>query len=265
MFVRFSGRIGIALVFFAFSVQFVLSEEKHPQQLYYLHQNIKTDDLRPGDEAQDLAELKRDRSHYFAIGLTCDQAKKYETLETVDAFFGDLLDQMSLCVEKRRALTELVTHVGDDVALTLLPLKKAFGRARPFVEHMSEIDRGGAPRCVHGKKESENASFPSLHAGISEAEALVLSEVLRDRAGDFKQRAGEIASGREALSVHYPSDVNAGAEVGRRVVTNLLTQKCQLGSAPCFAKDLMNLKAIKCANASVAPARSPAPAAETAR
>lgn len=67
-----------------------------------------------------------------------------------------------------------------------------------------------------------SASFPSGHAAISFAAAIVLCAALPKLAPAFLLLAAAVALSRTYVGVHYPTDVVAGAALGLLVATALL-------------------------------------------
>jgi undecaprenyl-diphosphatase len=98
------------------------------------------------------------------------------------------------------ALVLLVTSAMTDVVL-----KPIVGRERPFIHSLDVAVIGGRPA---------SDSFPSGHAAIAFAGAVVLSRFAPVPALAWWVLAAAIAYSRLYLGVHYPSDVVAGALVG---------------------------------------------------
>ena len=97
-------------------------------------------------------------------------------------------------------LTDLIT----------LGLKLAVGRPRPF-EALPEAD----PLIVA----SVGTSFPSGHASMSAAGAVVLSSLAPRLAPLFALLAAVVSVSRVYVGVHYPLDVAAGLVLGALVGT----------------------------------------------
>jgi undecaprenyl-diphosphatase len=84
-------------------------------------------------------------------------------------------------------------------------LKAAIGRDRPFVVE---------PEPDPIAREPTTYSFPSGHATVSFACAVVLAAAMPRLAVAFYALAGAIAWSRVVVGVHYPLDVLAGAVLG---------------------------------------------------
>lgn len=238
-------------VFLCLWISFAQAEnhrDEHPHKFYYLSASVPTQDLHPGSDAKELKQLELDRQKIFKSGMTCEKAQSFEFPETVDVFFGDILDRLSICPQRRSAVNDLVTHAVDDLDLVISPLKEWFHRSRPFVDHSTEIAAAGGEYCIHKKHENPTTSFPSRHSAIAELQAAILSEIFPSHKREFEKRAFEVAESRELLSVHYPSDVHASTEIGRRVAKTLMGQNCE-HHAHCFKTDLSKVKSLACEDA----------------
>jgi membrane-associated phospholipid phosphatase len=86
--------------------------------------------------------------------------------------------------------------------------KYAYQRKRP-----SEADAG----LVTALPNPLSPSYPAEHAVAAGAAATLLSYLFPDRAAYFVGKAEEAGRSRLLAGVHYPSDVAAGLELGRKV------------------------------------------------
>lgn len=85
--------------------------------------------------------------------------------------------------------------------------KRHYKRLRPFQADGSIVPIGKLPK---------DPSYPSGHASSAYAAATVLSVLWPLRAHEFEWWARQTAMSRVAAGVHFPSDVVAGARLGRR-------------------------------------------------
>lgn len=97
--------------------------------------------------------------------------------------------------------------------LASVALKEVVDRPRPPLRLPQIEPLVGTP---------ESASFPSGHAAISFAAAVVLCAALPRLWPVFLGLAAAVAFSRPYVGVHYPSDVVAGAVLGALVATALL-------------------------------------------
>jgi acid phosphatase (class A) len=104
--------------------------------------------------------------------------------------------------------------------------KEANKRPRPYVGH---------PDVVHSLFPAEGFSYPSGHSTGSYTLAVVLGAVFPDKAQAFLDRAAKIAQSRVDAGVHYPSDIQEGEVVGKKLGAEIL-------ASPAFQKDLADVQ-----------------------
>lgn len=125
-------------------------------------------------------------------------------------------------------LAMLLRRSTADAGLATFPPKEHYKRARPFRAQ-------NGPRCTTDEVEKLNdGSYPSGHAAVGWAAALVLIEVAPDRADALAQRGHAFGQSRVACGVHWQSDVDAGRELAAAVVAQLHANddfKAQLAEA----------------------------------
>jgi acid phosphatase (class A) len=95
----------------------------------------------------------------------------------------------------------LSAHVGHDEGANTGPLKKSFGRVRPY-----NADKSLHPIC---KTKTKDDSYPSGHATAGYLQALTLVELFPEKRDAILARADEYASNRMVCGVHYRSDIQA--------------------------------------------------------
>jgi acid phosphatase (class A) len=100
-----------------------------------------------------------------------------------------------------------------DAGLATYKAKNHYQRTRPFV---SFKEKTCAPQ--EDAKLSKDGAYPSGHAALGWAWALVLSEVASDRADAILQRGHAFGQSRVICGAHWQSDVNAGRLVGSAAV-----------------------------------------------
>lgn len=101
-----------------------------------------------------------------------------------------------------------------DAGLAASPPKDHYKRPRPFVGN-------DAPVCVTRESLGMNWSYPSGHASVGWAWALILAELRPDRADQILLRGRDFGDSRMVCGVHYPSDVESGRLIGAAVVARL--------------------------------------------
>jgi membrane-associated phospholipid phosphatase len=93
-------------------------------------------------------------------------------------------------------------------------------------KHPSEMD----PRLVTALPNSASPSYPSEHAVAAGAAAAILTYIYPDDAQRFADLAEEAGRSRLLAGVHYPSDVEAGLELGRAVADKVIERAKADGS-----------------------------------
>jgi membrane-associated phospholipid phosphatase len=93
-------------------------------------------------------------------------------------------------------------------ALRTNKAKNYYGRLRPY-----QVDPSIVPIS---RDPAKNPSYPSGHASGAYAAATVLEILWPQRAQEFEWWARQVALSRLQNGVHYPSDVIAGARLGRQ-------------------------------------------------
>jgi len=103
----------------------------------------------------------------------------------------------------------LVAVAMHDAAIAAYHYKRRYGRPAPDVE--GALERPADP------------SYPSEHAAIASAAADVLAALYPEApAADYRQEAVEIGEARMAAGASRPSDVEAGADLGRSVAARVI-------------------------------------------
>lgn len=93
--------------------------------------------------------------------------------------------------------------------------KAHFQRPRPWV--VDSTVKG----CDHSD-DKPNSSYPSGHATMIFAMAVVLTDLMPDRSADILQQARDYAESRLVCGVHFRSDIVAGQALGTAVGTEFL-------------------------------------------
>jgi acid phosphatase (class A) len=148
-------------------------------------------------ELQQILSLQASRS-----ALDCQRANTEVTI-TLERFFGPEYGPMTK--EQVKQWTQFFDRVYNDVNAVTNYAKAHYNRPRPFVED-SKIEPCIAP--------PNSASFPSSHAAMAEAFALVLDSLLPEMKTAIDARASQIAMDRVIAGVHRQSEIDAGQRLG---------------------------------------------------
>ncbi len=103
----------------------------------------------------------------------------------------------------RRNAWRATAALAVESALVNGPIKSAFNRARPLVEHDHP----------HRLRQPLTSSFPSGHASAAVVAAMILSESRRFR-WPYWVAASVVSASRVHVRIHHASDVVVGALVG---------------------------------------------------
>jgi membrane-associated phospholipid phosphatase len=95
-----------------------------------------------------------------------------------------------------------------DAMVAAWDAKYSYNRPRPY-----QLDSALVPLVTS----PNSPSYPSEHAVAASAAATILGYLYPDEAASFEARAEEAAQSRLLAGVQYPSDVEAGLELGRQV------------------------------------------------
>nr|WP_313418488.1 phosphatase PAP2 family protein [Brevundimonas diminuta] len=132
--------------------------------------------------------------------------------------------------ERTPTLALLLGRMHADLETVQASAKASHARPRPFVSEPADICVDAAPWLA------ESGSYPSGHAAMGWAWALVLSELAPDRAEAILTRGLAYGDSRVICGVHYVSDVEAGRLMGAALVARLKAE-------PAFQRDFEQAKA----------------------
>ncbi len=99
----------------------------------------------------------------------------------------------------------LSAHVEEDELADIEPVKRVFGRLRPY-----QFDKSLHPVC---RATMKNDSYPSGHAMSGYLEALVLASMLPEKKDAIFARADDFAHSRLVCGVHHATDLEASKEL----------------------------------------------------
>jgi len=133
-----------------------------------------------------------------------------------DEVFGSDID-----VASTPLLVNLLARTDQDVAAVAAQAKSFYSRPRPFqrfqMEHVCGMHT--APKPESSPK--TGTSYPSGHAAYGWTLALVLADVVPERAQALLARGNEFADSRIVCAVHFPSDVQASQILAASVIARL--------------------------------------------
>jgi acid phosphatase (class A) len=136
---------------------------------------------------------------------------------------------VSINADATPQLNMLLRRVLFDAGFATFKAKNRYNRMRPFVYGNDTI-------CTPEQEETfrKDGSYPSGHAAVGWAWALVLTQLAPERADVLAQRGYAFGQSRVICGVHWQSDVTAGRTVGSAVFAQLQSNPdfvAQLGEA----------------------------------
>lgn len=132
-------------------------------------------------------------------------------------------------------LVRLLNRVSEDALAVSSEAKKRFSRPRPFQRFALPRVCGQSTPPKPEPAPTKGTSYPSGHAVVSWAAALVMMEAAPANATPIVTRAVSYGESRVVCGVHFPSDVEAGRILGAAVVDKLF-------AVPEFRRDLICAK-----------------------
>lgn len=164
----------------------------------------------------------------------------YTTPRAVDAFACVI--GVAISPEKTPHLNMLLRRTLLDAGLATYRAKIHYKRARPFVVANDNTI------CSPQEEEMlrKDGSYPSGHSSFGWAWALILAEMVPDKADAIIQRGYQFGQNRIQCGVHWQSDVNAGRTVGAAVVAQLHSNSDFMGQ---FREAQKEVAAARAANA----------------
>ncbi len=191
--------------------------------------------LLPAPPADDSAQLAADTAAYKATrahrgtarwdGAAQDAILKFP--QAANAFACTM--GMPISAEQTPQLNMLLRRTLTDAGLSTYAAKDSYKRKRPFVAM-------GDSTCTPREEPAlaKDGSYPSGHAAVGWAWALVLVEVDPTRTTALLQRGYDFGQSRVICGVHWQSDVDAGRVMAAATVARLhadATFNAQLAAA----------------------------------
>ena len=119
--------------------------------------------------------------------------------------FADVLGPEAFTADRLPLTAGLFKKIKHDVSAILAPAKKTWNRPRPFVTNPD------LHPCVDPPK---GDSYPSQHSTFGTVTAIVLANMVPEKAAAIHARGEQYRLNRIIAGVHYPSDVAGGRIVG---------------------------------------------------
>lgn len=142
------------------------------------------------------------------------QASRDRLLDPFMAFAAILGD--AFAAEALPATRRILGAVQVAVGRVVVEAKGVFPRTRPYAEDAA------FRRCRGTLFLAAERSYPSGHAAVGQAWAIVLADLLPDRSAALLARGADYGASRVVCGVHWPSDVAAGQAIGAEVAADIL-------------------------------------------
>jgi acid phosphatase (class A) len=113
-------------------------------------------------------------------------------------------------------LYTLMRRIPADVGLSTYAAKNHYNRLRPFVANKESICQTGDEKYL-----VDDGSYPSGHAALGWAWALILVEIAPERTDAILARGRAFGQSRVVCNVHWQSDVIEGRVWGASIVARL--------------------------------------------
>lgn len=166
-------------------------------------------------ESADLEQYRQTRAlrgtPRWTLAMRDAELRNAKAVET----FSCVLD-MPITEQQTPHLNMLLRRTLTDAGLATYKAKDNYRRQRPF-------SAAGDNTCTPQEEAAlaKDGSYPSGHAALGWAWALVLTELAPDRADALLQRGYAFGQSRAVCGVHWQSDVDAGRLIGTAVVARL--------------------------------------------
>ncbi len=151
--------------------------------------------------------------------------------------------QIEITEASTPALYRLLQRSLTDFGLATYPAKTAYERPRPFLAN-------GQPICTPDDRDAlaNDGSYPSGHSAIGWGWALVLSQLLPERAEIILKRGKEYVFSRSVCNVHWQSDTEAGMAVAAGAFARLQNNALYLATVAAARKEVAQAAALPDSN-----------------
>ncbi len=174
--------------------------------------------------AVDSAVDKADVEHVRAVNAHANAARWQKALLDDASVYDRFSEQLGFTPDRKRMprFVRLLNRVAEDAFAVAGEAKKIYPRPRPFQRFQMTRLCGQAQVPKPDASPSGGTSYPSGHAVVSWAVALVMAEAVPSGAQSIIARAADYGESRVVCGLHFPSDIDAGHQLAAAVVDKLL-------------------------------------------
>jgi acid phosphatase (class A) len=195
-------------------------------------------------QADDVARFKNSRALLSKPrGQSAAEDDVFEPSQVVERFNEAL--GLVLNADNSPTLMAMLKKIEEDANQLVAPVKvkvKDGGRVRPFVAY-PKLPSCLSPKDLAGHRDSDiniyhldqSGAYPSTHALVGMMVAMVMSEVVPERADNLLARGYEFGESRMVCGFHYNTDLVAG-----RLAASALYSRLHASEA--FLADLAKLR-----------------------
>jgi acid phosphatase (class A) len=190
----------------------------------YLAREQLPDSLRlsPPPPAPDSLALALDEEYMHAALALAGSARWDQATRDAELSFPEAAELFACALDRRISpdatphLYRLLRRTLTDAGLATYAAKEHYRRPRPFV-----INRQQTCTPDHERSLVNNYAYPSGHAAVGMAWALVLTGIAPERTDALLARAREFGDSRRICNVHWHSDIVEGQFIGAATVALL--------------------------------------------
>ena len=176
-----------------------------------------------GPPVVDSAADKADVAHARSVNTHANAARWERALLDDASVYDRFTEQLGFRPDRKRfpRFVRLLNRVSEDAFAAAGDAKKRFPRARPF-QRFALTRVCGEPKAPKPEAAPKGGtSYPSGHAVVSWAVALVMMEASPQSAQAIVLRAVDYGESRVVCGVHFPTDIDAGHLVATAVIDKL--------------------------------------------
>jgi len=215
-----------------------LSPEQQNEEIKgYLAPGAVDPAIVPAPPAIDSAQDKVDVAWLKGSIARADAERWQKAVDDDASVYDRFSEALGVTIDRQTVprLVRLLNRVSEDALAASTEAKKRFSRPRPFQRFaLTRVCGQAKPPKPEGAP-TKGTSYPSGHAVVSWAAALIMMEAAPANATPIVTRAVSYGESRVVCGVHFPSDVEAGRILGAAVVDKLFT-------VPEFRRDLICAK-----------------------